>query len=112
MVGLLGEHGDDAKPLAGGQSLVPLLAMRLTRFEHIVDLNRVDELFGVTADNGSVRIGAMTRQAAVETDAAVAERVPPAALGHPPHRPLPDTQPGHHRRLGGPRRPGVGVTPR
>lgn len=76
MVGLLAEHGDDAKPLAGGQSLVPLLAMRLTRFEHIVDLNRVDELFGVTADNGGVRIAAMTRQAAVETDVAVADRVP------------------------------------
>ena len=39
---LLAEHGDDAKVLAGGQSLVPLLAMRLTRFPHIVDLNRVD----------------------------------------------------------------------
>ena len=83
MVGLLGEHGDDAKSLAGGQSLVPLLAMRLTRFEHIVDLNRVDELFGVTADNGSVRIGAMTRQAAVETDPTVAERVPLLHLATP-----------------------------
>ncbi|WP_419928143.1 FAD binding domain-containing protein [Candidatus Poriferisocius sp.] len=83
VVGLLAEHGDDAKPLAGGQSLVPMLAMRLTRFEHIVDLNRVDELFGVAADNGGVRIGAMTRQAAVETDAAVAERVPLLHLASP-----------------------------
>ena len=39
---LLAEHGDDAKVLAGGQSLVPSLAMRLTRFPHIVDLNRVE----------------------------------------------------------------------
>ena len=38
---LLAEHGDEAKVLAGGQSLVPMLALRLTRFEHIVDLNRV-----------------------------------------------------------------------
>jgi len=83
VVGLLAEHGDDAKPLAGGQSLVPLLAMRLTRFEHIVDLNRVDELFGVSADNGGVRTGAMTRQAAVETDAAVADRVPLLHLATP-----------------------------
>jgi carbon-monoxide dehydrogenase medium subunit len=83
VVGLLAEHGDDAKPLAGGQSLVPLLAMRLTRFEHIVDLNRVDELFGVSPDNGGVRIGAMTRQAAVETDADVAERVPLLHLATP-----------------------------
>ena len=83
MVSLLAEHGDDAKPLAGGQSLVPLLAMRLTRFEHIVDLNRVEELFGIEADNGGIRIGAMTRQAAVETDAAVAERAPLLALATP-----------------------------
>ena len=41
---LLAEHGDDAKVLAGGQSLVPMLALRLTRFEHIIDLNRVDDL--------------------------------------------------------------------
>lgn len=83
VVSLLAEHGDDAKPLAGGQSLVPMLAMRLTRFEHIVDLNRVDELFGVESDNGGVRIGAMTRQAAVETDAAVTERVPLLHLASP-----------------------------
>ncbi len=82
-VALLDEHGDDAKPLAGGQSLVPMLAMRLTRFEHIVDLNRVDELFGVAVGNGGVRIGAMTRQAVVETDAAVAERVPLLHLASP-----------------------------
>ncbi len=82
-VGLLAEHGDDAKLLAGGQSLVPLLAMRLTRFEHIVDLNRVEELFGVSPDNGGVRIGAMTRQAAVESDTAVAGRVPLLHLATP-----------------------------
>ena len=43
-VGLLGEYGDDAKILAGGQSLVPMLAMRLTHFENLVDISRVDEL--------------------------------------------------------------------
>ena len=48
VVALLAEHGDEAKVLAGGQSLVPMLALRLTRFEHIVDLNRVDELRGVS----------------------------------------------------------------
>ena len=49
VVALLAEHGDEAKVLAGGQSLVPMLALRLTRFEHIVDLNRVDDLRGVVA---------------------------------------------------------------
>ncbi len=43
-VELLGEYGDDAKILAGGQSLVPMLAMRLTFFENLVDISRVDEL--------------------------------------------------------------------
>ncbi|MEX2267231.1 MAG: xanthine dehydrogenase family protein subunit M [Acidimicrobiia bacterium] len=65
-VGLLGEHGDEAKPLAGGQSLVPMLALRLTRFGHLVDLNRVAELTGVERRNGTVVVRAMTRQADLE----------------------------------------------
>src|SRR6202171_6378804 len=64
--GLLAEHGDDAKVLAGGQSLVPLLALRLTRFPHLVDLNRVPELSGLERVNGLLEVGAMTRQATVE----------------------------------------------
>jgi len=63
---LLAEHGDDAKALAGGQSLVPILAMRLTRFAHLVDLNRVDDLQGVTRENGTLVVGAMTRQRTME----------------------------------------------
>ena len=73
---LLAEHGDDAKVLAGGQSLVPMLALRLTRFEHIIDLNRVDELSGVERANGTLTVKSMTRQAAVEHDAAAGEAVP------------------------------------
>ena len=65
-VGLLAEHGDDAKALAGGQSLVPMLALRLARFEHLVDLNRVGELTGVERRDGTLVVGAMTRQAALE----------------------------------------------
>jgi carbon-monoxide dehydrogenase medium subunit len=67
-VGVLAEHGEDAKPLAGGQSLVPMLALRLARFEHLVDLNRVAELGGVARDDGALVVGAMTRQAALERD--------------------------------------------
>ena len=62
--------------LAGGQSLVPMLALRLTRFEHIVDLNRVDELRGIERSNGTLTVKAMTRQRAVEHDAAAGEAVP------------------------------------
>jgi carbon-monoxide dehydrogenase medium subunit len=73
---LLHEHGDEAKPLAGGQSLVPMLALRLTRFEHLIDLNRVVELRGITRTNGTVTVGGMTRQAVVGRDAQVATGVP------------------------------------
>jgi carbon-monoxide dehydrogenase medium subunit len=66
VVALLAEHGDECKPLAGGQSLVPMLALRLTRFEHLVDLNRVDELAGVRRDNDTLTVGATTRQATIE----------------------------------------------
>jgi aerobic carbon-monoxide dehydrogenase medium subunit len=82
-VALLGAHADECKPLAGGQSLVPMLALRLTRFEHLIDLNRVPELVGVGRENGAVRVGAMTRQRAVERDPAVAALVPLLASAVP-----------------------------
>jgi len=66
VVGLLAEHGDEAKPLAGGQSLVPMLALRLARFEHVIDLNGVPALAGIERRNGTVAVGAMTRQAELE----------------------------------------------
>jgi aerobic carbon-monoxide dehydrogenase medium subunit len=69
---VLAEFGEDAKPLAGGQSLVPLLALRLTRFAHLVDLNRVAELRGVKRVDGFLEVGAMTRQATVEHSAEAA----------------------------------------
>ena len=73
VVALLAEHGDEAKPLAGGQSLVPMLALRLARFEHVVDLNRVPALAGIERADGVVAVGAMTRQAELErSDAAAA----------------------------------------
>ena len=67
---------DDAKVLAGGQSLIPLMAMRLSRFDRLVDLQRIPELSGCARVNGSVRIGAMTRQADAEHDPAVTEGAP------------------------------------
>ena len=51
---LLAEHGDEAKVLAGGQSLVPMLALRLTHFEHLVDVNRVADLAGFARENGTL----------------------------------------------------------
>jgi CO/xanthine dehydrogenase FAD-binding subunit len=59
----LAEHGDEAKVLAGGQSLVPALNMRLLRPSTLVDINRVLDLDNVAADNGTLVVGATVRQA-------------------------------------------------
>ena len=72
---LLEEGGPDAKPLAGGQSLTPLLNMRLLRPSLLVDLNGIDGLGGVEITNGSVRIGALVRQSALGS-AVVRDRSP------------------------------------
>src|SRR5215471_9756652 len=62
-IAILHRYGDEAKVLAGGQSLIPLLSLRLSRFDHLVDLRAIEELRGVTAVDGSIRVGAMTTQA-------------------------------------------------
>ncbi len=65
---LLAQAGDEAKPLAGGQSLIPLLAMRLAQPSVLIDLDRVTELRGIKTEGSLLRLGATTRQAAVERD--------------------------------------------
>jgi carbon-monoxide dehydrogenase medium subunit len=75
-LGLLADHGDEAKVLAGGQSLVPLLNFRLVRPAYLVDLNEIPGLAYVRADDGRLAIGAMTRQRTVETADVVRERCP------------------------------------
>jgi CO/xanthine dehydrogenase FAD-binding subunit len=73
---LLAAHGDEAKVLAGGQSLVPLLNFRLVRPTYLVDLNEVAGLDGIRVENGHLVIGAMARQRAVERSALARERCP------------------------------------
>jgi CO/xanthine dehydrogenase FAD-binding subunit len=74
---LLAEHGYDAKPLAGGQSLIPTMNFRLAQPAVLVDLNNLPALaYIVPTDDGGLRIGAMTRQRAVERSSLVAERAP------------------------------------
>ena len=95
---LLAEAGDDAKPLAGGQSLVPLLNMRFVRPSLLVDLNGIAGLDGIERENGSVRIGALARQDALTRSQLVRE--PAAARARRAvHRPLRHTEPRHGRRL-------------
>lgn len=75
-VEILGRYGADAKVLAGGQSLMPLLNMRLARPAVLVDLNRIAELDYIRSSAGSVAIGAIARQRQLENDPLIAERVP------------------------------------
>jgi carbon-monoxide dehydrogenase medium subunit len=75
-VALLAEAGPDAKVLAGGQSFVPMLNMRMARPALLVDVNRVAGLDGIAAENGHVRVGATCRQRALERSALARERCP------------------------------------
>ncbi|MFN3005268.1 FAD binding domain-containing protein [Mycolicibacterium wolinskyi] len=82
-VHMLGEFGDDAKILAGGQSLVPMLAMRLTHFDNLIDISRVTELNDIDRQDDTVRIGAATPHALVGMDDEVAESVPLLTMATP-----------------------------
>ena len=73
---LLARYNGDAKLLAGGQSLVPLLNFRLARPAALIDLNRITSLAYIREHDGHVRLGAMTRQRAIEFSPVVARRLP------------------------------------
>jgi carbon-monoxide dehydrogenase medium subunit len=73
---LLKRHGSDARLLAGGQTLLPMMNFRLAVPEIIIDLNRIPELAFITRSEGQVRIGAMTRQRALEFSPVVARDLP------------------------------------
>jgi aerobic carbon-monoxide dehydrogenase medium subunit len=75
-VSLLAEHGDDAKLLAGGHSLLPLMRLRLAMPAMLVDIGRVGDLSYVSDDGGQVRIGALTRHHDLEHSELVRSRVP------------------------------------
>jgi aerobic carbon-monoxide dehydrogenase medium subunit len=82
-VGLLAELGDGAKVLAGGQSLIPLLALRLAAFDHLIDIGRIEEIKGIERHNGALRIGAGTTEARVGSSPEVAGAVPLLARATP-----------------------------
>jgi len=86
-VAVLAEVGHDGKVLAGGQSLIPILNMRLASPGHLVDINRVAGLDGVDVTSGSVRVGALVRQAVLERSEQVYAAAPVLrqALGHVAH---------------------------
>jgi len=86
-LGLLSQHGADAKVLAGGQSLMPMLNFRLLRPTMLVDIGRIAALSGVAEDAGGITIGALTRHRILQTDPRVATRFPvlAEAMSHVAH---------------------------
>jgi carbon-monoxide dehydrogenase medium subunit len=80
---LLDEHGDAACILAGGQSLMPALNMRLSQPGLVIDINRLDVLKGISIEGSRVRIGAMTRHVEVAHSAIVARHLPLIAEAMP-----------------------------
>src|SRR2546427_13176918 len=73
-VKLISSHGDKAKVLSGGMSLLPMLKLRLASFAHLVDIGRIPGLDYIKEEGGFLKIGAMTRQAALERSELVRTR--------------------------------------
>jgi len=94
----LAQHGDDAKIIAGGQSLLPVLRMRLNAPEMVIDLGKIDSLRGIRDDGDAIVIGAMTPHAVVGSDPLVAQHaaVISKAVEH-----LADAQIRHRGTFGG-----------
>lgn len=84
---LLARHGDQAKILSGGQSLMPALNLRLSAPELLVDIGAIDELRGISVANGVLRIGALTRHVDVLRSAEIAKHAPllTEAIAHVAH---------------------------
>jgi len=80
---LLDEHGDEAKVIAGGQSLMPMMAMRLARPAQLIDINGVSTLGGIDDRDGVLAFGATTRERDAERSRVVAERLPVLAEALP-----------------------------
>src|SRR5215469_14487195 len=75
-VAMLQQHGDDAKILSGGQSLIPMMKLRLARPSHLIDINRISGLAYIKEDGGFLKIGGLTREAEVEGSAVVRQKYP------------------------------------
>jgi len=75
-IALLREHGDTVKLLAGGQSLMPMMNLRLARPQYIVDLNRIPALDYLTERDGAMAVGALTRQRSLERSPTVRQDYP------------------------------------
>ena len=75
-VALLGEYGEEARAIAGGHSLIPMMKLRLAAPEHLIDLRRIDAMRGISRDAGSIVIGATTTQAELIVSPVIAADLP------------------------------------
>lgn len=75
-VKIISEHGDEARVIAGGHSLIPMMKLRMTDITHLVDLQSIEELKGITVDGGMVTIGAMTTQHELLENSALVKAAP------------------------------------
>ena len=75
-IGLLEQHGDDAKLLAGGHSLLPIMKFRLAQPKFVIDIGRIPGLDGIAAADGKIRIGPLATHDAVEHSALLKEKNP------------------------------------
>src|SRR5688572_24293220 len=75
-IALLRQHGDDAKLLAGGQSLVPMMKLRVARPKYLIDIHRIPELSYIREEAGQIRCGAMTCHIEIEESPLLREKIP------------------------------------
>src|SRR6516164_444938 len=75
-ISLLQQYGDDAKILSGGQSLIPMMKLRLARPAYVIDINRIAGLSYIKEEDGNLKIGGLTREAEVEHSPIVAAKFP------------------------------------
>ena len=73
---LLSKYGEEAKVLAGGQSLIPLMKLRLASPQYLIDLNRIQGLSTIKEQDGMISFGALTRHAEIEESALVQSKLP------------------------------------
>ena len=73
---IIAEHGDEARVVAGGHSLIPMMKLRMADLSHLIDLQDIEELKGITVAGGTATIGAMVTQHQLITDAGLAAAIP------------------------------------
>lgn len=76
VIALLQEHGDDARVMAGGHSLIPMMKLRMAEVPHLIDLQDIEGLSGITVEGGTVRIGAMATQHEIINSASLTAAAP------------------------------------